>query len=100
MPQDLKNPDIVDDKTDIKIETSVEIEDLPEAAARTILTEMFEEEDDDSEYEYEVDPELEWDDETEYGIISPDELIDLKALNSSAKLSPTPAKNSLLASSS
>lgn len=95
MPQDLKNPDIVGDKTDIKIETSVEIEDLPEAAARTILTEMFEEEDDDSEYEYEVDPELEWDDETEYGIISPDELIDLKALNSSAKLSPAPAKNSL-----
>ncbi|KAF5098074.1 hypothetical protein D0Z00_002161 [Geotrichum galactomycetum] len=89
MPQDLKTPEFVDDKS------SVKIEDLPEAAVRTILTEMFEEDDDDSEYEYEVEPELEWDEETEYGIISTDELLDLKALNNPQKSLPTPVKNSL-----
>lgn len=65
---------------------------LSDGVTKTILTEMFEEEDDDSEYQPEQ--EMEWEDETEYGVISDDELLDLKAFKSNQK--PRPDRESLL----
>lgn len=93
MPQDLTKNDL--SRTSLTTEASLAIETLSDGVTHTILTEVFEEEEEDDP-EYQPEQEMEWEDETEYGLISDDELLDLKSFKSNQKPQPQPARESLL----